>query len=69
MYISSASLDNGLAQLASQMRSSQTQSSINSAVTKQILDAEKIQMEMITKLIQSMPSPDQAVGRSVDISA
>ena len=64
-----SSLTNGLAQLASSMKSQDLQNNVSMAVLKQVLDTQELQMEMILKLIESSPSPDPAVGRNVNISA
>jgi hypothetical protein len=69
MNIGSASLTNGLAQLASSMTSENTQTALTTAVMKQIMNAEEIQMQMITKLLESSPSPDPAVGQNINLSA
>jgi hypothetical protein len=62
-------LMDGIAQLASSIQGGNVNSQIASAVAKQILDSEKIQGEMIVKLINSGPSPDPAIGRNFDRSA
>jgi hypothetical protein len=69
MYVNnSSSLTNNLAELASTFKSSGTQSAIRTAVTSQIMKAEKAQMEMVVKLIDES-SIDPAVGRTVNTSA
>ena len=67
--VSSPSMTDQLARLGTSQASGNVQSQIATAVAKQIQDTEKLQGEMIVKLIQNGPSPDPAVGRNLDRSA
>ena len=67
--LTGTSMQDQMARLATSQSSGSIQSQIAGAVAKQIKDSEQIQGEMMVKLINSGPSPDQAVGRSFDRSA
>ena len=67
---SGPSMQDQLAQLGTSRLIGSGQAEIGSAIAKEIKDSEQIQGEMMAKLIQSSPpSPDLAVGRSLDRSA
>jgi len=58
-----------LAQMATSQKMGSAEATIQSAVAKQIKDSEQQQGELMVKLINSGPSPDQAIGRTIDRSA
>ena len=67
--LTAPSMTDQMARLATSQAGGSVQSQIAGAVAKQIKNSEQMQGEMMVKLINSGPSPDQAVGRSFDRSA
>lgn len=59
---------NNMAGMALNMSAEDVQLELSVAVMKQIKEMQDMQMEMISKLMESMPSPDPAVGQNIDFS-
>jgi hypothetical protein len=57
-----------LANMATNMQSSQTGLKISTAIMKEVLDSQKQQGDMLVKMISQTPSADGA-GKMVDILA
>ena len=67
--VSGPSMQDQLAQMATSQKMGSIETQITMAVAKQIKDSEQQAGELMVKLINSGPSFDQAVGRTIDQSA
>ena len=64
--MSDPSMINNLARVATGMKSENITSEIGMAILKKTLDAQKIEMDGILKMMTPVRSPDSAVGQNVD---
>ena len=67
--MSDSSMVNNMASMATSVTGMRVQSQLSTAILKQTMDTQKIVAEGIIKMIQATPSPDPAIGRSMDLFA
>lgn len=67
--MSDSSFINSIASMSMGMKAEDVQTQLSVAVMKQIKDQENLQLEMMTKLMESIPSADPLVGSTVNVTA
>jgi hypothetical protein len=66
--MSDVSMINNLAAMSVGMGKENVGTQLGVAILKQIMDSQKMEMEALVNMIQQGPSPDAAVGQTVDVS-